>query len=358
MQEIENLLKTNNYKSYLEFGPDINTSSYLAQRCPNIIVYSVPDTDRDGNWNKIYNLLATAPNYGCFQGLTEEFFASNKKTYDVIHFNNNKYSYNMLSLDFCETKRIINSNGIIIINGILETSASKKLWKDIKHKDCWEIGNLGIWKKMKQVKLEDVTLVLSVYKNYNNIEPIMETMLAECICKRNIILTPDKVESPYENILMPDMSLADYSIYVMKQLIADIKLDTEFILFTQTDGFVIDGTAWKSEFLDYDYIGAPWPEHVSPQYRVGNGGFSLRSKKLMTILQDNKYPAQHPEDAQICRVLRPFLEKENIKFAPPEIAEWFSCESTYKAHQTFGFHSPIEIRYYLSYKYKNLWFLI
>ena len=39
-------------------------------------------------------------------------------------------------------------------------------------------------------------------------------------------------------------------------------------------------------FLEYDYIGAPWPidqdEHVNQkEYGVGNGGFSLRSKSKM-----------------------------------------------------------------------------
>ena len=34
-------------------------------------------------------------------------------------------------------------------------------------------------------------------------------------------------------------------------------------------------------FFDYDYIGAPWPNNFVN--RVGNGGFSLRSKKFLEL---------------------------------------------------------------------------
>jgi len=354
--QVENLLKTNNYKSYLEIG-DTDTTHFfeLAKLFPHIKFNGSYYFDRDLNFSKLEKNLAEArktTSIDFFNGLVEEFFTWNKLTYDVIYLNNKNYSYNTASLDFCEAKRILNNNGVIIVNKTI----SSQLWKEIKHKDCTEINNLGIWKKAEKVNLNNVTVVLSAYRNYEAVEPVISTMLNECNFKRIIILTPDEIDTQYENILLPKMSISDYSVYVIKQLINDIKLDTEFILLTQPHGFVIDGSAWKNEFLDYDYIGAPWPSWVHPHYRVGNGGFSLRSKKLMTILQDNKYTAQHPEDAQICRILRPALEKENIEFAPIELAEWFSYESMFKTHQTFGFHAESERRYYLSYKYKNTWF--
>ena len=37
-----------------------------------------------------------------------------------------------------------------------------------------------------------------------------------------------------------------------------------------------------SPFLEYDYVGAPWPPNQDDNsYGVGNGGFSLRSKSKM-----------------------------------------------------------------------------
>ena len=47
------------------------------------------------------------------------------------------------------------------------------------------------------------------------------------------------------------------------------------VLIVQWDGFILRPDLWNSCFLDYDYIGAVWPQFSQP--KVGNGGFSLRS---------------------------------------------------------------------------------
>ncbi len=36
-------------------------------------------------------------------------------------------------------------------------------------------------------------------------------------------------------------------------------IDTEFALLIHDNGFVVNPESWKDEFLNYDYIGAPWP---------------------------------------------------------------------------------------------------
>src|SRR6266850_1256662 len=53
---------------------------------------------------------------------------------------------------------------------------------------------------------------------------------------------------------------------------------TSHILTIQWDGWVINPHLWNDDWLQYDYIGAPWDDGC-----VGNGGFSLRSKRLMTL---------------------------------------------------------------------------
>jgi hypothetical protein len=55
------------------------------------------------------------------------------------------------------------------------------------------------------------------------------------------------------------------------------------VLVIQWDSFVIHPEQWTDEFLAYDYIGAVWPHH--PQSPVGNGGFSLRSLKLLQAIK-------------------------------------------------------------------------
>jgi hypothetical protein len=54
----------------------------------------------------------------------------------------------------------------------------------------------------------------------------------------------------------------------------------EKILIYQEDSCIFKSNI--NEFLDWDYIGAPWPYHQNDNEKgVGNGGFSLRSKNVM-----------------------------------------------------------------------------
>ena len=90
-------------------------------------------------------------------------------------------------------------------------------------------------------------------------------------------------------------------------------------------------SAWTDDFLNYDYIGAPWVARalypgVDPRCRVGNGGFSLRSRRLQQVLQLAPVKYHHPEDVAICQVYRPALEALGMKFAPLEVARKFSVE--------------------------------
>lgn len=117
------------------------------------------------------------------------------------------------------------------------------------------------------------------------------------------------------------------------------EVETSHLLVIQWDGWVLDGSLWEPEWLDADYIGAPWWWH--PDKRVGNGGFSLRSTRLMRFLaaHSDKFPVAAIEDDALCRQYRPALEAEGFRWAPEEIAMRFSFEYTKPAsHGTFGFH--------------------
>jgi len=127
-----------------------------------------------------------------------------------------------------------------------------------------------------------------------------------------------------------------YSKFILQELHKHIH--TDFVLIVQWDGFIINPDAWNNQFLDYDYIGAVWHWHPKGK-RVGNGGFSLRSKKLceLTAKPEFIYMDQN-EDDLICHVNRDFLESHGIKFAPEEIARYFSFERELSNIKTFGFH--------------------
>lgn len=131
-------------------------------------------------------------------------------------------------------------------------------------------------------------------------------------------------------------SRAAYSQFVLKEL--GRYLRTSHLLLIQWDGYVIHPGAWRREFIDYDYIGAPWGFYQDGQ-RIGNGGFSLRSRRLFEALQDKEIVDLDPEDAAIGRTYRPLLEnKYGIRFPSEEIAGVFSFETTYPKDETFGFH--------------------
>ena len=149
----------------------------------------------------------------------------------------------------------------------------------------------------------------------------------------------------------------DYSFFMVNEFYQ--YLDTEFVLLVQADGFIINPYKWTDIFLEYDYIGAPWPHE--PQYgfagdaRVGNGGFSLRSKKLidmpikLNLPYRNKQEDRWHEDGYYCINQRKTLEENGCKFAPLEVAKHFSHEiheADLEGIEPFGFHGRPRKEFY------------
>jgi hypothetical protein len=127
-------------------------------------------------------------------------------------------------------------------------------------------------------------------------------------------------------------------------------IDSEFCLSIGTDGYIIHPGLWKNEFLNYDYIGAPWPlrppwaPYIDFHNRVGNGGFVLKSKKLLELCKNVPYYKEGDhDDGVICDFNRKYFEQCGCKFAPVEIAMKFSLELSideceHNLDNTFGFH--------------------
>jgi hypothetical protein len=115
-------------------------------------------------------------------------------------------------------------------------------------------------------------------------------------------------------------------------------IGTSHCLIVQWDGFVLDAARWDAAFLEQDFIGSPWPQ-FGDGHDVGNGGFSLRSRRLLQACRDPRFQHAHPEDIAICRVNRDLLEREHgMRFADRETAERFAFERTAPTAPTFGFH--------------------
>lgn len=168
--------------------------------------------------------------------------------------------------------------------------------------------------------------------------------LEECLAKADfgdaILFTDQAVDQlPPGLRLVPIDNLceaADYSKFMLGALVHYIR--TDHALVVQWDGFIIEPEAWDAAFLGLDYIGAVWPQ-FSDSANVGNGGFSLRSKRLLDACLDPRFLAGHPEDVAICRVNRRLLEEQyDIRFAGAATARKFSFERERSEGPTFGFH--------------------
>lgn len=131
-------------------------------------------------------------------------------------------------------------------------------------------------------------------------------------------------------------NIEQYSHFMQRGLAPHVA--TSHVLVVQWDGLVARPGCWDPAFLQWDYIGAPWPG-AAPDRAVGNGGFSLRSRRLLQALQDPALTLTHPEDLSICVHNRQRLEQvHGLRFAPLAVAERFAYERTAPPGPTFGFH--------------------
>jgi hypothetical protein len=139
-------------------------------------------------------------------------------------------------------------------------------------------------------------------------------------------------------------SSSDYSRFMLRELAEHVS--TTHALCIQWDGFVLSGSSWDPAFLKYDYIGAPWP-HFGDGHNVGNGGFSLRSRRLLDACRLLPWNGEEAEDIVIGRIERPRLEAQGIAFAPERVARRFAFERTPATGSEFGFHGAFNLVAYL-----------
>lgn len=202
------------------------------------------------------------------------------------------------------------------------------------------------------IRLPNITIVGIINSNnyFDKTARAINYSLTHVKPEKSIIICPQK-NNAWEDIepIEADMR-GDYSYWILKNLYKYIQ--TDFCLIQQWDSAVLDSNKWDERFLEYDYIGAPW--EMGGDYRVGNGGFSLRSKKMLEessriaeLLPQGKFILGN-EDYFLCVTARKFLESKGIKFPPVELARKFSVErpiselpheySNLSTYQSFGFH--------------------
>jgi len=156
---------------------------------------------------------------------------------------------------------------------------------------------------------------------------------------------PKNLHKDFEFIEIQNINnLEEYSRFII--YILPSYIDTDFCFSVHHDGFIINPELWNDAFLQYDYIGAPWKRTACFLYngeRVGNGGVSIRSKRLVDFTQKIYMNNIGHEDTFICASLRQHLTNSGFTFAPLNVAANFSVEQycddlDHKIENTFAFH--------------------
>lgn len=188
---------------------------------------------------------------------------------------------------------------------------------------------------------KSITIVAIDYEHHELTRFAIEQTM-KCVDVSAVLTISDKQILPGAGFIQttPVNNLSQYNLIMLKG-IADL-IETDHALYVQWDGMANKADRWTDDFLKYDYIGAPWPSE--PEGRnVGNGGFSLRSRKMLTACLDHEVvllPEHNyaQEDASIGRNFRPLLEERyEVKYAPTHVASQFSYELGFY-NNSFGFH--------------------
>ncbi len=180
--------------------------------------------------------------------------------------------------------------------------------------------------------------------------------------KEAILFTHEDISAEGIRVVKIDKlnSVDEYNDFVLK--LANYT-NSDFVLIVQDDGFVLSPHLWRPHFLSYDYIAAPWPDDkdwidrqsakecmTGSWNRVGNGGFSLRSRKFLSFSANFNSCEGLGEDVFLCLKNYNYMISNGIKFAPAHIAIDFSYENalsdwknnngsiTLDPSKHFGFH--------------------
>lgn len=190
-----------------------------------------------------------------------------------------------------------------------------------------------------KLSLPDVTICAADSAFVNLTVRALVLSMAGCSFGDAILFSDRPVHGPFRWVQIPRLdSIEAYSRFCLRGLAEFIR--TRFVLVVQWDGYVINPSAWANSFYKYDYIGAPWHGGFPPGVPlVGNGGFSLRSRRLLQAVRTLPPLGGYSEDRVICHAYRSQLEQQAaIRFAPVKVADRFSYEAKVPEVMPFGFH--------------------
>lgn len=154
-----------------------------------------------------------------------------------------------------------------------------------------------------------------------------------------------------KNIIVPTNTIDEWN----RAIVFDLGdyIDTEFALLIHPDGMVAEPSMWDEKWLQYDFIGSPFPLPSDDfSYRDVNGviqrvgnSVSLRSRKLLQLpkklgMEWRSFHGFYNEDGYISVNMRHIFEEHGCKFAPFEDALRFGRETPLQEYtgDTFVYH--------------------
>ncbi len=198
---------------------------------------------------------------------------------------------------------------------------------------------------------KDITLVAVTSYAFELTKRAIERTLNTIPCREVLVMCNRNIFPDGRWIEINPITIEEYNTIMFKHLWPYIR--TEHILVVQFDGMAVNAEHWSDDFMKFDYIGAVWPwPHHPPEYKVGNGGFSLRSRRLINMLKDKEIVEHRDlppyEDLYIGVHYKDHLVRQGIKIADIDTAKRFSHEHFPDKKDTFGFHGVFNVPYYLS----------
>jgi hypothetical protein len=216
-----------------------------------------------------------------------------------------------------------------------------------------------------KIKIKNVTLVAVAGTKIPDTLEALEYSLKKCEFSKILFFSHKKILIKNPKIKFIKIkkltSIKNWSEFIIFELYKFIK--TSHILLIHWDGFVINPDSWNKKYLQYDYIGAPFPifkgsflfKNIN-RIIMGNS-VSLRSKKLLELPTKlglkwkEAVKSNFHEDGYLCEQQKKLLVKNGVKFSPIKIAYNFSREYTFLHlekshpfvfHKWFGFNKNFE----------------
>ena len=146
----------------------------------------------------------------------------------------------------------------------------------------------------KKLELSNVTLLAATSVN------IDETQIAMRISLHNIkfgavkLLSSSLPLKKYPDIDYVSIPAIDFMGY-NRLIIEDLHkyFETSHCLIVQADSFVVNSDLWKDEFLEFDYIGAPWSDKVkvNPNFILNMAYITVHRHYIFSaLISKREYP--------------------------------------------------------------------